>query len=146
MANLGIGAWGISEKKLKLVADFFEEFISPEPLSSIGGLIPVHGMRERIVGSNFLLVGDAAGLADPVTGAGIANAWECAISAGDTIADFLNGKIESLSIYEEKLKLLRKSLERSQARRFSLEYNWCDEERFVETIRKNWIPTAKINP
>ena len=62
-------------------------------------MIPVYGMRELICRNNFIFVGDSAGLTDPITGAGIANAYESGQLAGDTIADYLNDKINNLDVY-----------------------------------------------
>ena len=139
IANLGIGAWGVSNKILSIVAQYFSEFVVEQKISISGGLIPVYGMRERICGKNFILVGDSAGLADPITGAGIANAFESGRLAGETIADFLNGNIKNLDIYSKKMKFLRSSLERSVNKRLDMEKNWKNEKEFIENVRRNWI-------
>jgi flavin-dependent dehydrogenase len=54
----------------------------------------------RIASERALLVGDAAGLIDPVSGDGM---YECFVSsrlAADAIVDLLGGRTESLAPYE----------------------------------------------
>jgi flavin-dependent dehydrogenase len=67
----------------------------------------------RVAGERVLLVGDAAGLVDPVTGDGM---YECFVSsrlASEAILDLLAGRVSSLSPYEAaldaKLALLHRS-------------------------------------
>jgi len=38
---------------------------------------PIWGLREKLVSDNILLVGDSAGMADPITGAGEKNENGC---------------------------------------------------------------------
>jgi len=76
---------------------FRERFTNAEPLEEpVGWSLPVGSKHRRMVGSGFLLLGDAAGLIDPFTGEGIGNALysaryaveaaEEAIEAGDVSA------------------------------------------------------------
>ena len=51
----------------------------------------------------MLLAGDAAGLTNPVTGAGIASAVQSGTMAGRAAADLLNGRATALDDYEEEL-------------------------------------------
>ena len=51
----------------------------------------------------MLLAGDAAGLTNPVTGAGIASAVQSGTMAGRAAADFVNGRAAALDDYEEEL-------------------------------------------
>ncbi|MCD6595247.1 NAD(P)/FAD-dependent oxidoreductase [bacterium] len=139
IANLGIGAWGVSNSKLSIIAKYFSEFIYEKKISISGGLIPVYGMRELICRNNFIFVGDSAGLTDPITGAGIANAYESGQLAGDTIADYLNDKINNLDVYTVKMKFLRLCLERSKNKRLDMESKWNNEKGFIENIEGNWI-------
>ena len=141
VANGGIGAWGVSRKKLDEIVRRFAEILAPSPIETVGGLIPVYGMREKVAGERYILVGDAAGLTDPITGAGIASAWESATIAAKTAADFLAGKINSLTEYERRIRFLRRAVERSLHRRIEMERRWDDEQNFFETIRENWIPS-----
>lgn len=86
-ANVGIGVLSstVSKGKLNLrdtlvqlinthplVRDRFKD---AKPLENIKGHgLPLGSTKRQISGSNFLLVGDAAGLIDPFTGEGIGNA------------------------------------------------------------------------
>jgi digeranylgeranylglycerophospholipid reductase len=71
-----------------------------------GGAIPVGG-RLKAIGklgdTAVLLAGDAAGLTNPVTGAGIASAVQSGTMAGRAAADFLHGRTQALDDYEEEL-------------------------------------------
>ena len=71
-----------------------------------GGAIPVGG-RLRAVGklgdTVVLLAGDAAGLTNPVTGAGIASAVQSGTMAGRAAAEFVKGNVAALDDHEEEL-------------------------------------------
>jgi digeranylgeranylglycerophospholipid reductase len=71
-----------------------------------GGAIPVGG-RLRAVGrlsdTAVLLAGDAAGLTNPVTGAGIASAVQSGTMAGRAAVDVVNGRSAALDEYEQEL-------------------------------------------
>ena len=71
-----------------------------------GGAIPVGGRLKsigKLVYTAVLLAGDAAGLTNPVTGAGIASAVQSGTMAGRAAADFLDGHAAALDDYEEEL-------------------------------------------
>jgi geranylgeranyl reductase family protein len=71
-----------------------------------GGAIPVGGRLRaigRLGGTAVLLAGDAAGLTNPVTGAGIASAVQSGTMAGKAAADFINSRATALDEYEEDL-------------------------------------------
>ena len=51
----------------------------------------------------MLLAGDAAGLTNPVTGAGIASAVQSGTMAGKAAADIVRGRDAALDDYEEEL-------------------------------------------
>jgi len=71
-----------------------------------GGAIPVGG-RLKSIGklrdTAVFLAGDAAGLTNPVTGAGIASAVQSGTMAGRAAADFVHGHAAALDDYEEEL-------------------------------------------
>ena len=71
-----------------------------------GGAIPVGGRLKSIgkLGDTaVLLAGDAAGLTNPVTGAGIASAVQSGTMAGKAAVDYLRGRDAALEDYEEEL-------------------------------------------
>jgi flavin-dependent dehydrogenase len=74
-----------------------------------GGAIPVGGRLKSIgkLGDTAVfLAGDAAGLTNPVTGAGIASAVQSGTIAGWAAADFVNGRTAALDDYEEEMSAI----------------------------------------
>jgi geranylgeranyl reductase family protein len=147
-ANVGVGV--IPEKKnllLGLLDHFLDHLVelrkllSAEIIAKTGGSIPC-GKPGQTVFGNTLLVGDAAGHAHPITGAGILNA----VVGGD-----IAGRIASEAVDREDLRYLEnyekewretfgKSLSYGALKREFLEENWnkpgvC----FDELIRKTWV-------
>jgi len=144
LGNLGVGGWSDMVAMSKVIHKFFSDFVFPDILGSTGGHIPVGGVAKKLVVGNVLLVGDAGGFADPVTGAGIVYAFESGRQAADTIAEFLNGKANDLTGYERKIKFLRRAIARSLVKRKEMEDNWHDED-FTATIKGVWIGFRKAN-
>lgn len=93
-------------------------------LSRTGGAIPVGGMLKpwgTLGGTLVLLAGDAAGLANPVTGAGIAAAVLSGRLAGEAAAAWLRGARQAGEDYEDELRtLFQPALERAVRRRQEL--------------------------
>ncbi len=106
----------------------------------ITGALPVSGLREKLVFGNVLLVGDSAGMADPITGAGINNAVLAGEIAGRTIIDALeNDDIAMLSRYETRIKkLLRKPLARALEKRKRLDA-CVNNELLQEHLPELWV-------
>lgn len=86
-ANVGLGMLSsvVSKKQINLkkemvslletIPSLKERFKEAVPLTEIEGYgLPVGSMKRNISGNRFLLLGDAAGLIDPFSGEGIANA------------------------------------------------------------------------
>lgn len=86
-ANVGLGMLSsvVSKKQINLKKEMThlletlpslkERFKDAIPLTEIEGYgLPVGSMKRTLSGNRFLLLGDAAGLIDPFTGEGIANA------------------------------------------------------------------------
>lgn len=101
------------------------------------GWIPVAPV-DRSVRGNFLLAGDAAGQAHPITGAGIAAAVACGRMAGEWAARAVAaGEPGLLRGYEDEWRdLFGETLARAAAKRRIMEAGW---ERFAEIIRSCWI-------
>jgi len=83
VANVGVGVR--NNQATKPALHYLREFIDQRPelrdgeiIRRTGGVCPVTGPLDRIVGDGVMLVGDAAGHIIPMTGAGV----ETAISAG----------------------------------------------------------------
>ncbi len=112
VANVGVGV--AIEARLHLkpllaalcskLAD--ERRIGTRILALTGGAIPVGG-RLRAIGhlgqTVVLLAGDAAGLTNPVTGAGIASAVQSGTLAGRAAADLMSERPQALEEYEDEL-------------------------------------------
>lgn len=112
IANLGLGVAPIARHGLKSLLEALHRELQAEGrvgadiFSITGGAIPVGG-RVPSVGRlgevPVLLAGDAAGLTNPVTGAGIAPAVQSGALAGQAAADWLRGDTRALGNYEEEL-------------------------------------------
>jgi geranylgeranyl reductase family protein len=102
-ANVGVGAWQSEGPKLREhLARLCEAHgLAPEALESLRGhRLPLRRPGTRIAGERVLLVGDAAGLLDPVSGDGM---YECFVSsrlAEVAILDLLAGHAATLEPYE----------------------------------------------
>lgn len=108
--------------------------------SAISGLAPIYGIRSQIVKNNIVLIGDAAGLCNPITGAGNYNA---ALSA-----KIVSGKIKT-AIQAQNMEVLKEaekeingyfktSLDHALKKRQILEKNNTDYD-FEHLIKKTWV-------
>lgn len=99
-ANIGIGGKGNLAEKFEeflknTVADQFGDF---RLLENRSGIIPYGGAKFRVFKDNAFLVGDAAGLADPIFLGGITQAMVSGRTAAECI---LNNEVH---LYESKIK------------------------------------------
>jgi geranylgeranyl reductase family protein len=130
VANLGLGvdpAWrkslkpGLEGLRRRLIA---EGRIGPEVLGQTGGAIPVGGllaMTGQLGAVPVLLAGDAAGLANPVTGAGINSAVISGTLAGRAAAAWLAGDGQALQGYRDEVaEIFGPSIGRALRRREEL--------------------------
>lgn len=139
LANVGAGVSpeyrgrlkGIVEGLLGRLAE--EGRVERRIVATTGGAIPVGGMLKpwgRHEGALVLLAGDAAGLTNPVTGAGIAAAVQSGRLAGEAAADLAPER------YEEELEdLFGAALERAVRRRKELLASKYDKP----ALRRGWI-------
>ena len=111
-ANLGLGVAPQYKHLLKPLLEklhrrlMAEGRVGPTVEYTTGGPIPVGGMVKpfgMLGDCTVLLCGDAAGLTNPVTGAGISSAALSGGLAGRTAAEVLAGKASALDDYEEEL-------------------------------------------
>jgi len=110
-------------------------------VSYVSGFVPVGGPGPVRRG-NVLLVGDAAGHAHPITGAGILNAIIAGESAGRAAARAcLTQDPAALHDYEEDVDLvLGSSLARAREKRAGLERVWNSTTGDLSrSIRESWI-------
>lgn len=130
VANLGAGIVPARKVELKaIVATLHERLVlegrvGKAVLARTGGAIPVGGPlvpRGHLGETAALLAGDAAGLANPVTGAGIAAAVHSGTLAGEAAMHYLGGHRFALDDYEEELDaIFGASLHRALHRREEL--------------------------
>ncbi|MDO8727508.1 MAG: NAD(P)/FAD-dependent oxidoreductase [Candidatus Methanoperedens sp.] len=129
---------------------YLEKFISSTPfLERLGGrkteyitgALPIGGLREKLCYGNVLLVGDSAGMADPVTGAGINNAILAGEIAGKTIIKALESSdMEILSEYETKIRrLLERPFTRALEKRKMLDVCYASNELLQENLPELWV-------
>ena len=145
IANLGAGVEPAHSETLKaIVASLHERLanegrVGREVLSRTGGAIPVGGPlvpRGAFGEVPVLLAGDAAGLANPVTGAGIAAAVQSGKLAGEAAAIFLEGHPQALDDYEDELDaVFGLSLARALHRREEL----LRAAPSPDALRRGWI-------
>lgn len=102
-ANVGVGGWQSEGPKLRqhLRRACEAHGLDVDRLEDLRGhRLPLRRPGTRIAGPRALLVGDAAGLIDPVSGDGM---YECFVSsrlAAVSILDLLAGRTGSLAAYE----------------------------------------------
>ena len=141
-ANVGIGIRCDSKIKAgKSLGDILNKFVKllekdgkveNSPFFTTSGLIPVGGPLNTVK-DNIMLVGDAAGQTNPITGGGIAQAVICGKIAGKIAAQAIQKEdIEMLNDYENEWReIFGKPLERAQAKRQFLESNWNQLDKII---------------
>ena len=147
-ANVGLGVVPPKTPHLSGLLDDFlknlkgaKKISSVEILSRTGGSIPCEPRRQTLFG-NILLVGDAAGHAHPITGAGILNAVIGGEMAGRIAAEAVaRGDLRYLENYEtEWREAFGESLSYGSFKRGVLEENWNKREvSFESLIKKTWV-------
>lgn len=148
LANLGLGLDPRCDPDMKTPLDALhrrlvsEGRVGAEVLFRTGGAIPVGGLRERLVCSNVVFTGDAAGLTHPITGAGIAAAVASGTRAGEAAhALICDGKPQALADYEEDIRdQFEQSIARALKRRRELVAAWRRRMAGNDAIqRRGWI-------
>ena len=150
VANIGVGVAVQARLLLKpLLAALCKKLadqrrIGTRALALTGGAIPVGG-RLRSVGhlgrTGVLLAGDAAGLTNPVTGAGIASAVQSGTLAGRAAVDLIGGRAQALAEYEEELgDIFDAALSRALRRRRDVLARYADGGRpDARALGDGWI-------
>ena len=146
-AKVGVGVTGFNPR---MYLDKFIEYcdvsgrLNGTKIECITGALPIGGLREKLVSGNILLVGDSAGMADPITGAGIHNAILAGEVAGKTIIDALErDDIELLSNYEMRIRrLLGMPLGRSLEKRKKMD-TCSNNELLQDHLPELWVTFKK---
>ena len=147
-ANVGVG---VIPQKTTLLLELMDHFLDylveskrlpvVEVVVKTGGSIPCEKPRKTVF-ENILLVGDAAGHAHPITGAGILNAVIGGEIAGRVAVESIDrGDLRHLKNYEtEWQEIFSKPLSYGALKRKFLEESWNNPEVNFETlIRKTWV-------
>ncbi|MCL7453530.1 MAG: geranylgeranyl reductase family protein [Anaerolineae bacterium] len=111
-------------------------------VGTLGGAVPVGGPVAEPRAGEILLVGDAAGLAHPVTGAGIAPAVLSGQMAGEAAAQAVAGQdLAALERYPLEWEArMGAPLRQAVANRRHLDAHWTDDPAALsERIRETWI-------
>ena len=147
-ANAGVGVVTSKASQLSnLLGKFLDSLMESKTLQEIqvvsktGGFIPCEPCQKNVLG-NILLIGDAAGHAHPITGAGIFNAVMAGEIAGRIAAEAVErDDLRYLGNYEtEWQEAFGKSLSYGALKREFLEKNWNEPNiDFEDLIRKTWI-------
>lgn len=130
IAHVGAGVDAAQRARLKdIVAGLHAALVEKgrvgaDILGRTGGAIPAGGMLKPwglAGGALALLAGDAAGLTNPVTGAGIPAAVYSGRLAGETAAAWIAGNRNAGEVYEDELRGVHElALERAVRRRHEL--------------------------
>ena len=105
--NIGLGGWKHVGPRLRpAFARFVESYgFDPTDVWGVRGhYLPIRHSDSKLVDSNVLLVGDAAGVLDPLTGEGIYGALWTGKAAAANIRDYLDGKTCGLDGYREQVE------------------------------------------
>jgi geranylgeranyl reductase family protein len=150
LANLGAGVDPAHKSRLKKIVAGLHAALAAQGrvgrgvLGLTGGPIPVGGMLNpwaMLDRTLVLLAGDAAGLANPVTGAGIAAAVHSGRLAGEAAASWIAGDRSAGADYEEELESVYKvALDRALRRRRELTDRFAAGLRpGKRDLRRGWI-------
>lgn len=147
IANLGAGVDPAHKGRLKQIVERLHASlvavgrVGRRVLATTGGAIPVGGMLEpwAMLGRTLaLLAGDAAGLTNPVTGAGIAAAVHSGRLAGEAAAAWIAGDLRAAQNYRDELEsVFKPALERAVRRRRELAQ--AGERPAAQALRRGWI-------
>jgi geranylgeranyl reductase family protein len=104
--NIGIGGWKYVAPVLRPRLDELVRFygFDPADLWGVRGHhLPIPRSTSSLVDGNVLLVGDAGGLLDPMTGEGIYSAIWSGRAAAHHLAAYVGGEVDDLSGYQREV-------------------------------------------
>ncbi len=105
-ANVGIGGWGSEAPRLRghLAALCAAHGVAADDLQGLRGYrLPLRSPRSTLARGRAAVVGDAAGLVDPVSGDGMFEAFLSAKLAAEASLDVIAGRADGLEPYGEQL-------------------------------------------
>ncbi len=121
IANVGIGVLrSVAEKTpYEYLTDFIKtcpETKNAQPIEINVGGDPVGGTVEEIIGDNILVVGDAAGFVNPLTGGGINSALESGTYAGIVASQAIDDGDYSKKNLEEYVTLTDENINKNYSK------------------------------
>jgi digeranylgeranylglycerophospholipid reductase len=120
-----------------------KKFENAKIKDSLVGLVPIGGPLKRTYSDGVLLVGDAAGMTDAISGAGIISgilAGKLAAKVASDTIDEDNTSKERLAKYEELWrKVLGSRLERSLKKRKIVDKAYSSDAELEKILPKTWI-------
>ncbi len=136
-ANVGIGATDNLRDALHFFINHLKNInlVTGDSLEISAGLIPLYGLTPEAA-DHTVLIGDAAGLTDPLTGAGIQQAFD----SGMELAGHINKGKDISKFPAFIVKMYGRYLSRRYESRKNLEDNWGDLKTAVES---SWISVSK---
>ncbi len=141
VANIGAGVRAQDRLRLKEIVETLharlveDGRVGTEISARTGGAIPVGGMLHpagRVGDIPVLLAGDAAGLANPVTGGGITSAVISGGLAGSAAAEWIAGDKDVIDDYVAELSALFKG---------SLDHAYHRRQELIEIFEAGGAPT-----
>jgi flavin-dependent dehydrogenase len=105
-ANIGIGGWASEGTRLRahLRELCRQHGISPDDLHDVRGYrLPLRSPNSTLARARALIVGDAAGLIDPISGDGMYEGFLSSKLASEAVLDLLEGRKTSLDPYGPRL-------------------------------------------
>ena len=105
-ANVGIGGWGREGPRLRehLARLCAEHDLVPDDLEGVRGYrLPLRSPSSTLARGRTLVVGDAAGLIDPLSGGGMYEAFLSARFAAESVLDLLAGRAATLEAYSGRV-------------------------------------------
>jgi len=135
----------------KRVIKYLDSFINEHPIASkkfrkslktklIAGIIPVGGLHKRICKDNIFLVGDSAGMTDPITGAGISYAITAGrIAARAVVKAIKEDDISILKEYEKGFgRIMGRHYEMALKKRKLMD-SLTDNKSLERNLPKVWV-------
>ena len=150
VANIGIGVLPTASAVLnELLQDLQQSLLSKGQVENrvvarSGGLIPVGGIvatSARLEGTVVVFCGDAAGLTNPITGAGINAAVHSGERAGEAAVAALAGDVRAQEDYDEDIReVFGVSLDRALRHRMAILDKYSTSNRpSPDDLRTAWI-------
>lgn len=148
--NVGLGVRTSKNTAYHYLNKFISRYDATPVELNIGG-VPLSGPIDKTYTDNFLVVGDAAGQVDPVTGGGIHLTVFCAKIAGEVAADAVKNGDTSKNVLKKYDMLWREKFEKNL--KLSLKYRKAadkltdkDMNALAEFLEKNKMETlSKIS-